>query len=110
MADKALLLSRVKIRIEGDECAPSDEFLEELIITTEDRLKARLGTNELPSIVESIIVDAVIKMYRRKYHEGISKEDPGNMSTSYFENVLSEYDEELETIKKNLINKVVRFI
>lgn len=69
----------------------------------------------LPNLFESICVDAVVKMYRRTYYEGISSEGAANISTTFVDDVLSEYAQEIGDWKTQQANvggsgKVVRFL
>lgn len=108
------ILERVKTRIPED--TVSYDLLEEYIQTVSDRLCLRLGTNELPTVFESICTDAVVKMVRRTYYEGISSEGVANISTSFVENILGEYAQEIEDWKNTQANnglyngKVVHFL
>lgn len=94
------LLDRVKTRL-PDENRVSDIFLMEVIETIEDRLNLRLGTEKIPKQFNSIVVDAVIKMYRRQYYEGIESERIDMIQTKFIEDVLSEYDLEIKTYIDN---------
>ena len=69
----------------------------------------------LPAAFDSVCVDAVIKMVRRTYYEGISSESVANLSTSFVEDILSEYDREISDWKNNRDdtdgnNKAVHFL
>lgn len=102
---------RVMRRLTKEEVKPDDELVEELILTVTDRINLLAGTESLPEILNSIAVDAVIKMYRRQYYEGISTEEAEQMSTSFVENVLSEYAAEIQQYRDNISKqKVVRFL
>lgn len=98
---------------------PTDEIdelvLQEYIATVKDRLCLRLGESELPGLFESICVDAVVKMHRRTYYEGISSESVANLSTTFVEDILSEYETEIEMWLEQKSNasgsgKVVRLL
>lgn len=107
------MLERVKKRI--SDAMLKDEVLEEYISTISDRLCLRLGVGALPNLFESICVDAVVKMYRRTYYEGISSEGAANISTTFVDDVLSEYAQEIGDWKTQQANvggsgKVVRFL
>ena len=107
------LIERVQLRLQGEN--PDTALLQELIFTASDRLCIRLGEDSLPGLFESICVDAVVKMYRRMYYEGISSENGGNLSTSFGEDVLNEYAEEIEGWNSRKANtsgsgKVVHFL
>lgn len=94
------ILDRVKKRL--PEADP--DLLEEYIQTMEDRICIRLGESSLPDAFASVCVDAVVKMYRRTYYEGISSEGVANISTSFFEDILAEYDQEISKWKENKAN------
>ena len=94
------ILDRVKRRLpEADQT-----LLEEYIQTMEDRICIRLGENALPDAFASVCVDAVVKMYRRTYYEGISSESVANISNSFYEDFLAEYDQEISKWKENKAN------
>lgn len=97
---------KIRIRLEGEKI--SDARLNEYIETVTDRLCVRLGTDELPKRFESVCADAVVKMHRRFYYEGISSENDGGISVSFADDILSEYSAEIEDYKNS--NKAVRFI
>ena len=75
------LIDRIRARI--PESIEDDDFFKEYIQSISDRLCLRLGTMVVPKLFESICVDAVVKMYRRTYYEGISSEGVANISTSF---------------------------
>ena len=107
------LLNRVITRLHNEDV--SIDVLAEYIRTVSDRLCLRLGANELPPLFESVCVDAVIKMVRRAYYEGISSESVANINTSFVDDVLSEYDAEISDWKNGQAasgnsNKVVTFL
>lgn len=107
------LLDRVKNRLPTEE---NETLLNELIQSVSDRICLRLGVDEFPPLFNSICVDAVIKAYRRQYYEGISSESADTLNTSFFENILGEYDYEFEayikkkTKEENILKKKVSFI
>lgn len=104
------ILERVRIRINDDTI--KDDLLNEYITTATDRVNLRFGVNTLPNVLESIVVDVVMKMHRRMYYEGIASEGADTLSTSFVDDILAEYTEELNTYKDSLKNtsKVVRFL
>lgn len=106
------ILERVRLRVPATE-AP-DNVVSDYIATITDRLNLRLGTEELPAIFESIVVDATVKMHRRKYYEGITTEGVANISTSFVEDILSEYETEISSWANAhagcVSNKVVQFL
>ena len=107
------LIERVRRRIPEEEA--SGDILDEYIRIVSDRLCMRLGVDILPALFESICVDAVIKMHRRAYYEGITSEGAANISTSFVDDVLSEYADEIALYRERQSNssgsgKVVHFL
>lgn len=108
------VLTRMRIRIQDD--TVPDYLLREYMVTVSDRLCVRLGVDKLPAQFESICVDASIKMYRRTYYEGISSEAAANLSTSFVDDILDEYSQEIGYFRMNRANsgsgsgKVVTFL
>jgi hypothetical protein len=107
------MLERLRIRL-PDTPLP-EEALKEYLNTVSDRLCLRLGVEMLPSLFQSICVDATVKMYRRTYYEGISTEGVANISTSFVDDILAEYAQEIGDWKSSQAangnsNKVVRFL
>ena len=106
------LLDRVKLRLPEES---NDALLSELITTIIDRLCLRLGAETLPNMFASVTVDAVVKMYRRIYYEGISSENVTSISNSFVDDILAEYDMEIEGYKEQQANlgagqRLVRFL
>lgn len=109
------ILERVKLRLPEES---NIDLLGELISTMTDRVCLRVQENELPEVLESITTEAVIKVYRRQYFEGISDERADSLNLSFFEDVLGEYEEEFNAFKnmkkkqedEEGNKKVVRFI
>ena len=107
------ILARVKIRL-SDETNVNPLLLSELVQTAIDRINLKVGDVIFNPIFNSIAVDVVIKMYRRLYYEGISSEDADTIRTTFVNDLLAEYGEELASYKKDrlaiLNKKVVRFL
>lgn len=111
------ILERVRLRIQDTTEAP-DTQLQNYIETITDRLCLRLGTEALPSVFETICADATVKMWRRTYYEGISSEGTANVTTSFVEDILAEYEGEIQDYKDahtddeegSTQTKVVKFI
>ncbi len=111
------ILERVRLRIPDTTEAPNTQ-LQNYIDTIIDRLCLRLGTETLPSVFETICADATVKMWRRTYYEGISSEGASNITTSFVEDILAEYEGEIEDYKNahtddeenSTQTKVVKFI
>lgn len=105
------LANRVFNRLENAD----EDVLKEYIVTIKDRLCLRLGEEDLPEQFESICVDAVVKMYRRMYYEGIVSEGTSNLTTSFVDDILAEYSQEISDWKVRKANdsgsgRVVRFL
>lgn len=99
------VVERVGTRLSGDEGAPTGAELEELCRGVSDRLCMRLGVTKLPEVAESIAVDASVKAVRRKFYEGVSTESDGmsaSVSTSFFEDLLGEYAQEIAGLRAML--------
>ena len=91
------LLKRLKIRLPDTQL--TDAQLTEYLTTMGDRLCLRLGEEMLPALFGSICVDATVKMVRRTYYEGISSEGVANISTSFVDDILAEYADEIDDWK-----------
>ena len=85
------VLDRVKLRLPE---ANDDTMLEELIQTATDRINLRVKQPTFPTVLESILVEIVVKMYRRKYYEGISSESADTLNVSFYEDIFAEYEGE----------------
>ena len=77
---------RVMVRLQNEESVDST-FIDEAILGVSDRLKLRLRVETLPSSFESIVVEAVVKLFRRLNYEGISSESISSLSTSFQDDV-----------------------
>ena len=108
------LLMRLKIRLPDTQL--TDAQLTEYLTTMSDRLCLRLGADTLPPLFNSICVDATVKMVRRTYYEGISSEGVANISTSFVDDILDEYADEIARYRDQQANgaggsgKVVTFL
>lgn len=68
--------------------------------TISDRLALRLGVDALPETFNRIAADAVVKMHRRVYYEGITSESMnGQLSTQFVDDILAEYAVEINEYK-----------
>lgn len=105
------VLERVKTRLVNEETLPSDTLVIEMVTTITDRLKLRLGAEKVPDAFNSIVVDAVVKMFRKQQFEGITSENTANISTSFVDDVLSEYAIEIDEYKNNRDKeRIVKFL
>lgn len=111
------ITTRIAARMTGEDY--NNTVMAELAQTVLDRLCIRLGVDEdtFPKLFHSIVVDASIKAWRRKYYEGIKSEGVANMSTSFVDDILSEYTDEIESYLEGISGgggeddgKVVRFL
>lgn len=107
------MLERLRIRLPDTQLP--EEALTEYLNTVSDRLCLRLGVDALPAVFQSICVDATVKMVRRLYYEGISSEGVANISTTFVDDILAEYAQEIGDWKSSQAasgnsNKVVRFL
>lgn len=94
------IIERVKIR--EPKLKGQTDLVSEYIETAIDRIKLYTGLAEFPEAFNSIAVDVVLAMYRRKYHEGITSEGVDVMSVTFVNGLLSEYDREFSNYKKTL--------
>lgn len=89
----------IKKRVQVRETTFSDPVLDEYVTTAVDRILLYTGLSNFPVAFNSIAVEVILSMYRRKYHEGISSENVDVMSISFVENLLSQYDREFSNYK-----------
>lgn len=110
IVERLSVLKRIKVRLTDD--TVTDDILNEYIQTLEDRICLRLNEDKVPKVFYSIIVDASVKMYRRLWFEGESSENDDGVTTSFVEDVLSEYNAEFAQYLENQKHKakVVKFI
>lgn len=110
------ILSRVTTRLGNEENSP--EIVADIVQTIIDRICLRVGVAndaEFPALLYSVAVDASVKAYRRYYFEGIQKESAGGIDTTFVNDILDEYAEELgawidANAKDSAAAKVVRFL
>lgn len=101
------IFERVEKRLLDDENF-KETLIKEYINTVVDRLCIRLNVTELPQSFCSVAVDAVIKMHRRSFYEGIQSESDGGASVSFVDDILNEYEAEIEQYNR-ANKKKVRF-
>lgn len=107
---------RVNNRMNGE--TYDDTIMDEVIQTVTDRLCLRLGVEEttFPDAFKSVVVDASVKVWRRRYYEGISAEWQSSLKTEFISDVLAEYQEEIDqwlnssAADQSGNRKVVRFL
>ncbi|GGD03686.1 phage head-tail connector protein [Enterococcus wangshanyuanii] len=98
--NKELIKDRVIVR--EPELADNSALVDEYIIAAVDRIVLYAGLGTFPEALNSIAVDVVLAMYRRKYHEGISSENVDVMSVTFVNGLLAEYDREFANYKNTL--------
>lgn len=107
---------RVQKRMNGE--VYDDTIMDEIIQTVTDRLCLRLGVTEdtFPDVFSSIVVEASVKVWRRRYYEGIETEKQSTLSTTFIADVLAEYQAEIDQWLNSTAadqsgnRKVVRFL
>lgn len=107
---------RIKNRLNGEEY--DETIMSEIVQTVTDRLCLRLGVTEatFPDIFKSIVVEASVKVWRRRYYEGIETDKVSTLSTTFISDVLSEYQDEIDqwlvssAADESGSRKVVRFL
>lgn len=99
------IVERAKIRLPEAE----NDILVEFAITVTDRIKLRAGVSDFPPELYSVAVEATVKAYRRIYYEGISTETTEGMSTSFVDDILAEFSEEIQAVK-NKQSRIVKFL
>ena len=93
-----------------------DAIMDEIIQTVTDRLCLRLGVKEIPAVFLSIVTDASVKVWRRRYYEGIETEKQSTLTTTFIADVLAEYQPEIDhwlnsaAADQSGNRKVVRFL
>lgn len=97
---KETIAARVLVR--EPELSNKNDLLDEYVATAIDRILLYAALKEFPEALNSIAVEVVLAMYRRKYHEGIASEGVDVMSVTFLDSVLSEYDREFSNYKKSL--------
>lgn len=96
------VIDRVKTRLTGS-VIPSDSELQEFVDGITDRLRLMVRADQLPSVADSIVVDATVKAVNRRYYEGVSSESEGqtgSITTAFFENLLAEYADEIQALRE----------
>lgn len=102
MADKNNEVIKERVVIREPKLKDEHELLDEYVTTAIDRIVLYAGLKEFPETFNSIAVDVVLGMYRRKYHEGVSSEGVDVMSITFVNSLLSEYDREFTNYKNTL--------
>lgn len=100
-----IILERVEKRLLDDD-SYKETLIKEYINTVVDRLCIRLNVTELPQSFCSIAVDAVIKMHRRSFYEGVQSESDGGASVSFVDDILNEYEAEIAQYNRSNKKKV----
>lgn len=111
----AAVTQRITKRMAGEHY--DADVMQELSQMVLDRICLRIGVDEeaFPSILQSVVVDATIKAWRRRYYEGIATEKAGGITDEFVQDILAEYAEELNRwiqshTDDSTAGKVVRFL
>lgn len=100
------IINRVKAILDGEDY--NEKRLNEYVDMVVDRLCLRLGEETLPRRWETVAALCVVKLHRRYYYEGISTENDGGISVNFVDDILSEYQSEINAYKTT--SKGVRFL
>lgn len=100
------VFDRVKLLLADEKY--NESRIRQYIDTVSARLCLRLGVDVLPSSFQTICADAAVKMHRRYYYEGISSESDGSISASFADDVLAEYENDIQAYKNR--KGTVRFL
>lgn len=108
------LLEQVQIRLQDEPKADDTAQLQVLCDLASVRICLRVREPTLPTLLEPIAADVVVKLFRRWNYEGVASEGADTISTTFVEDVLAEYDDEFaayrETKAEDAGEKVVRFL
>lgn len=100
------LLERTKTRLAGELQHDTNQYcasiLREICDLAETRICLRVRTQTLPEILEPIVADIVVKLWRRLSYEGISSEGADKISTSFVEDILAEYETDLKAYRDSM--------
>lgn len=75
--------------------------LDELVKTATDRINIRVGESVLPAELETVAVEVVCALHNRMYYEGIKSENADTFSVSFVDDVLREYETDLQRYREN---------
>lgn len=100
------VFERVRLILADEEY--SESRIRQYIDTISARLCLRLGVDTLPLLFQPVCADAAVKMHRRYYYEGVSSETDGSVSSSFVDDVLAEYESDIQSYKDG--HGVVRFL
>lgn len=91
----ATIETRIAARMTGE--TYDQTVMAELAQTILDRLCLRLGTTEahFPALFISVVVDATIKAWRRRFYEGLTQEGNNSLTSSFIADILTEYEPEI---------------
>ena len=97
--DQAVILDRVKIRIDpsGDIGADLNELLAGIITDVSSQLGVRLGTEEVPTELEYIVVAVTVKNYNRIGSEGTASHTVEGETMSWSEDPFTEFADDISS-------------
>ncbi len=94
------IIERVKLRLQDE--TYSDDQLQEYIKSATDRIMLRIGeADELPKALETIAVDITVKLFRRKYYEGIKSEGADTLRVAFIDDILKEYEDDFKRYRNS---------
>lgn len=89
------LINRAEVRLKGEIQAGQFDLLQEFCDLASTRICLHVRESELPVVLEPIAADVVVKIWRRCNYEGVSSETASKINTTFVENILAEYEDEL---------------
>jgi len=95
----ALTFVKDRVIIRKPELEESPVLLE-LVKTASDRINIRVGETELPVELETVAVEVVCALHNRMYYEGIKSENADTFSVSFVDDVLREYETDLQRYRE----------
>lgn len=105
MKPETAILKRLAVRFADEPRPPSTELQGEYVRTAVDRVCIRTGRYPLPDAAQSLVVEVVVKMWRRRFYEGVSSESDGEVSSSFVDDVLDEHAAELDAIANGSVGR-----
>lgn len=105
-------LDRVKTLL-GFTDTQNDELLNQVISLTSDRLKVRLGADQVPDQLEYIVAEVAVARFNRIGSEGLSSHSVEGESMSWSDDDFAPYQDDIEAYNDSLETSVkgrVRFL
>lgn len=93
------LVERVEVRLRDEPGTGDFALVQEICDLASVRICLRVQETALPELLLPIAADVAVKIWRRCNYEGISSENKAQISTSFVEDILAEYDAEFEAYR-----------